>query len=169
MIVIRLNTKDVTGLVRKESGKRKRYLTTMKKHESSLERIGMKGIILMSVMCVVAFTLAITSCSTIKYVPIETTRVAYKNHVDTLRQRDSIYIKEYMKGDTVYVTKEKFKYLYKVKIDTVAVHDSTQVPYPVEVTKEVTPSWCYKLVIFDVIALLILTLIFAIKKGWLHK
>jgi len=65
---------------------------------------------------------------------VESVRI---DHVrDTLIQRDSIY--HYVQGDTVLI--EKWHYLQGssnvVRVDTLHVYDS--VPYPVEVTKEVT-------------------------------
>ena len=39
-----------------------------------------------------------------------------------------------MKGDTVFLTKEKYKYLYrdKLRVDTVSRDSIIQVPYPVK-------------------------------------
>ena len=51
------------------------------------------------------------------------------NRRDSLYFRDSIYVKEWLKGDTVYIEKYKDRYVYKdrwrdsitVKVDSVAV------------------------------------------------
>lgn len=75
-------------------------------------------------------------CRSIQYVPVETIQhdSIYVNRVsvDTIQQRDSIYVEH--KGDTLLV--EKYKYLYRIKerIDTAYIErvDSIQVPYPVE-------------------------------------
>jgi high-affinity nickel permease len=86
---------------------------------------------------------AITSCrTTTQYIPIETVRTDSicfnKISVDTILQRDSVYIERH--GDTLTV--QTYKYLYKVKerVDTAYIErlDSIQVPYPVE--KQLT-SW----------------------------
>jgi len=39
-----------------------------------------------------------------------------------------------MKGDTVFQTKEKYKYLYRDKLirDSIFINDSIQIPYPVK-------------------------------------
>lgn len=79
---------------------------------------------------------AICSCTSIKYVPVETVKTEYKTRDsirhDSIYQHDSVF---YMvKGDTVYKYKEKYlyKYLFLNKTDTVLKVDSVQVPYPVE-------------------------------------
>ena len=53
----------------------------------------------------------------------------FVNRRDSLYFRDSIYVKEYVKGDTVYIEKFKDRYVYKdrwrdsivTKVDSVAV------------------------------------------------
>ncbi len=77
-------------------------------------------------------------CKTrIVHVPVESVRTEYKDRLwrDSVYLHDSVLIK--IKGDTVWL--EKYKYLYRDKIlrDSVFVSDTIQVPYPVEVEKEV--------------------------------
>ena len=84
----------------------------------------------------ILLTLAICSCRSVRYVPVETVRsdTLYLNKVqrDSIRLVDSIYVRE--AGDTVTV--EKYRYLYRDRLvhDTLYVTrtDSVQVPYPVE-------------------------------------
>lgn len=75
-------------------------------------------------------------CRSTQYVPIETIKVEYKDRVqiDSVIKYDSIFYNRYVKGDTVFLTKEKYKYLDKIKIvrDSVFRTDSISVPYPVE-------------------------------------
>lgn len=57
------------------------------------------------------------------------------NHRDSIRLRDSIYVREWMKGDTVYVDRFRDRYLYRdrwrdsiyVKHDTTAVFRTKEV------------------------------------------
>ena len=84
----------------------------------------------------ILLALVICSCTSVKYVPVETFRTEYKTRDsirhDSIYQRDSVF---YMvKGDTVYKYKEKYlyKYLFLNKTDTILKIDSVQVPYPVE-------------------------------------
>lgn len=85
---------------------------------------------------VILLVLVVCSCTSVKYVPVETVRTEYKTRDsirhDSIYQRDSIYT--LIKGDTVYKYKEKYlyKYLFLNKTDTVLKVDSVQVPYPVE-------------------------------------
>lgn len=87
-------------------------------------------------LVVMILVMSLAGCSSAKYVPVETVRIEYKTRdsirVDSIYQRDSIYL--IVKDDTVYKYKEKYmyKYLYLNKTDTIIKTDSVQVPYPVE-------------------------------------
>ena len=80
--------------------------------------------------------LAVWSCRTTEYVPVEVIKsdTTYINKVqrDSIYQMDSIYIVD--RGDTVLITKTKYLYKDRVVHDTVyrSRIDSIQVPYPVE-------------------------------------
>ena len=77
-----------------------------------------------------------TSCRNIKYVPAETVKTEYKTRdsirFDSIYEHDSIFL--FIKGDTVYKEKYRYKYRYLTinKTDTVMLTDSVQIPYPVE-------------------------------------
>lgn len=79
------------------------------------------------------------SCGTTKYievpVEVEKTKIEYKETI----KHDSVYIKDsvdrYVKGDTVFIYKEKTKFQYKYKYDTITIRDSVQ--YPQYITNEV--------------------------------
>ena len=82
----------------------------------------------------------LTSCRSVKYVPVESVRTETK-YVDKLVQKhDSIYlhdsISSYIKGDTVFLNKYRTKYINKYIFGTDSVYfnktDSIRVPYPVE-------------------------------------
>lgn len=83
--------------------------------------------------------LAVTGCTTTKYVPVEVTRDVYHNTTDTVR--DSIYHDVfhdvYVKGDTVYNNKTEYLYKWKYinKTDTLVTVDS--IPYIVTNTEKV--------------------------------
>lgn len=95
----------------------------------------------------VAFLL-LTSCRSARYVEVPTIKTEYKVRTDTLRlsrvdsiyQRDSVYLTKWLQGDTLYIYKErtayKYKFLadtvYKIASDTIIKTDSVAVPYPVE-------------------------------------
>ena len=86
-------------------------------------------IFLMSEIC-------FTSCRNIKSVPVETVKTEYKTRdsirFDSIYGHDSIFL--FVKGDTVYKEKYRYKYRYLTinKTDTVMLTDSVQIPYPVE-------------------------------------
>lgn len=82
----------------------------------------------------------LSSCRSVKYVPVETIRTdttyITREQRDSIHIHDSIFVKEHQKGDTIFVEVEKIKRIYidKTTHDTtyVATHDSIPVPYPVE-------------------------------------
>lgn len=81
----------------------------------------------------------VCSCKTV-YVPVpgETkTEYIYKESRDTSYLRDSVYIKEVQKGDTVRITeyRDRYRFRYITTTDTIVRVDSVAVPYPVEVVK----------------------------------
>ena len=100
---------------------------------NKITRLSFWCILALSVML---WCVLLASCSSIKYVPVETVRTEYRTRdsirYDSIYQRDSVYLM--FKGDTVYKYKEKYlyKYLFLNKTDTVIKTDSIQVPYPVE-------------------------------------
>lgn len=91
-----------------------------------------------NLLYIILLTIAIclTSCRSIKYVPVETVKTEYKTRdsirFDSIYEHDSIFL--FVKGDTVYKEKYRYKYRYLTinKTDTVMTTDSVQVPYPVE-------------------------------------
>ena len=66
------------------------------------------------------------------------TEVVYRDRVqkDSLYFRDSVFISEKVKGDTVYIDRFKYRYIYKDKYQTDTlireVHDTTSVEVKVE-------------------------------------
>ena len=85
-----------------------------------------------------------TSCTTTKYVPVEshttdTVRITDISR-DTLVCRDSIYVELTQRNDTIYRTecRDRWKYIVREKTDTAFIHkiDSIPVPYPVQVEVE---------------------------------
>lgn len=77
------------------------------------------------------------SCKSVKYIPIETTKIEYRDKFfrDSIFRYDSVFVRD--KGDTLIL--ERYKYLYKNRIvkDSVFINDTIRVPYPVEVVKQV--------------------------------
>ena len=84
----------------------------------------------------VLLAMSVTSCRSVRYVPVETVKhdSVYFNKVvrDSIHVKDSVLV--IVKGDTV--TEFRYKYIYrdKAKTDTAYVSrtDTIRVPYPVE-------------------------------------
>lgn len=88
-----------------------------------------------AVTAAVLMAVLLCGCRT-RYVPLETIKkdIVYldKWRKDSIFVRDSVYVRE--KGDTVYMYRDKYVYIDKLKTDTMYVHrtDSVEVPVPVE-------------------------------------
>lgn len=79
--------------------------------------------------------LAFNSCKVKEYIPIveNATDTIYLTNRDSIQIYDSIYIKEYLKNDTVFLNTYKYKYIDKIKIDTIFKTHNVYIkePYPV--------------------------------------
>lgn len=121
------------------------------------------------------WSILLSSCESIKYVPVETVRTdSVYNTVyqhDSIYMRDSVYILD--KGDTVYQFRYKYLFVDKVKHDTLYIErtDSVQVPYPVE--KELTRWQSFKqeaggFAIATIVVVLLIVfgkMVYKLKKG----
>ena len=83
----------------------------------------------------VLLAMAVTSCRSVRYVPVETVKhdSVYVGKV----VRDSVFVKDsvlVVKGDTVTEYRWKYVFKYKNRTDTAYVSrtDTIRVPYPVE-------------------------------------
>ena len=110
----------------------------------------MKNILNVKMPMLVLFTiLLLTGCSTTRTieVPVENVRTEYKT--DTVLQyknlivKDSIFINQYVKGDTVY--RDRYKYKYINNTDTLYrdryIHVTDSIDRPVYIDKEVKVSY----------------------------
>lgn len=92
----------------------------------------MKKILFLALMAALLY-----SCKSVKYVPVETTKIEYRDKFlkDSIYLHDSVFVQK--KGDTLFL--ERYKYLYKNKYirDSIFLNDTIRVPYPVAVVKEV--------------------------------
>lgn len=108
----------------------------------------------------------LSGCTATKYVevPIEKTKIEYKDRlsIDTVIQHDSTIIT--MLGDTVYL--EKYKYIYKVKElrDTINITDTTTVTKPIEVVKEINKLYTWQIVLMVLGGVSIIILVYLIIK-----
>lgn len=101
-------------------------------NDGCLNKIGLG----LACLLVWALLFCFFSCSSVKYVPIETVkeRIEYRDRLqrDSIHVHDSIYI--HAKGDTMYY--ERWKTVYKDRLlhDTCYINntDTISVPYPVE-------------------------------------
>lgn len=98
----------------------------------------------LSVLCTMLFFASLPSCS-----PRIIERVVYQHDTtvvhkrDSIIRRDSVYVKEWMKGDTVFIERYKDRYIYRDRWrDSIrVVRDSVAVETLKEVKVEQPLSW----------------------------
>ena len=109
------------------------------------------GVFLLALVICGAITL-LTGCKHTEYVTVPEyhTDTLYQSKVqkDSVYLRDSIYVHEYAKGDTIFLESRKWltKYVEKLRTDTIyqSKVDSVPVPYPVTEYVEKSLSWWQK-------------------------
>ena len=105
------------------------------KRKSKIDSYKAFGISFIGIVLCILFCL-LTSCSAIKYVPVETikTDTVYKSKIqrDSIHVHDSVTIRE--KGDTVMIEHWQTRWRDRLLTDTVysTKTEVVQVPYPVE-------------------------------------
>ena len=91
-----------------------------------------------------------------------------KNHeIDTIFVRDSIFVKEYLRGDTVYLTRTEYRDRWRTRV----VHDTVQHTEYVDRVVEKTPEryipkfhkWCTGLFL----AISILLISYCVLRYWI--
>ena len=83
-------------------------------------------------------------CKSVEYVEVVKTDTLHHHELqyDSIVRIDSIYEREYVKGDTIYKEKEVHRYrnTHKAKVDTVRETKVEYVEKPIEVEKKLT-AW----------------------------
>lgn len=96
------------------------------------------------------------SCSKTVYVPVETTRVEYRDRIvtDSVHIQDSVIVK--VVNDTIFIEKYNYQYKYINKVDSFILRDTVQVAYPVEhiVYKNDKKYWKY--IFYSILAITVI-------------
>lgn len=81
--------------------------------------------------------LLLAGCTKTIYVPQTRTEYVNRERVDSLFIHDSVFVREYVKGDTVFRDRDRWHTEYRDREihDTLVVHDS--IPYPVPSPPEI--------------------------------
>lgn len=93
------------------------------------------------------------------YVPVESVKTEYVDRYqrDSIHLYDSVFVDRYLQGDTVFLTKERYKYLYRdvIKTDTIGKYEMQMIPYPVVSVseKKVYPKWLIILALFGAVGI----------------
>lgn len=82
-------------------------------------------------LCVIGMCALVTGCKTTEYVevPVTHTEYVYRDRVDTSYVKDSVYIREQIKGDTVKVVEYRYRDRYREiwRTDTIIQQDTISV------------------------------------------
>ena len=113
-------------------------------------------------------------CGSSRVVTVETVRTdttyISRHQRDSIWLHDSIYMKEYQQGDTIYVLRDRWhtKYIEKQVRDTTYIHqtDSVPVPYPVKVKVPRELTWWQRIRIYAGGIALALLGIWLFVKAW---
>jgi hypothetical protein len=97
--------------------------------------IGIPIAIIASCLLWLAILLTTSGCTRTVYVPKESVKIEYRDRVriDSVVTRDSVAVLK--TGDTIYITRDRWRDKYHLLRDTVSRVDS--IPYPVEVVRQV--------------------------------
>ena len=82
-------------------------------------------------------------CKSVKYVTVpeyhSDTVLVNRTARDSIYMHDSIYVKEWQAGDTVYVHRDRWhtQWRERIVLDSIYISKTDSVPYPVEVPVEV--------------------------------
>ena len=128
------------------------------------------AILLLLAVAVVAFF--ITGCSPKIVEKVRTEYVTQLvHHRDTVSTKDSVYIREWMKGDTVYVDRFRDRYVFRDRwrdsIQVREVHDTTAVEVKVE--KELSWTQRAKIGAFPWLLLAVVGCLLWIFRKWIFK
>lgn len=95
------------------------------------ERQGCAGPSLMLVVIMLLVLSALVGCRTTEYVevPVTHTEYVYRDRVDTSYVKDSVYIREQVKGDTVRIVEYRYRDRFRTitEIDTMVFRDTVSV------------------------------------------
>lgn len=93
---------------------------------------------------ILPLALTLTACSPrlrIVQVPEVHTEIRERLRIDSVYLHDSIYLHEYTRGDTIYLTKEHHHWHYRTKTDTLRLYRTDSVPVVKEVAVEKPRAW----------------------------
>ena len=110
-----------------------------RKDYDPMRRWGCVGVMALYAVAAAAFVwlaVALSGCTSTRYVPVETVRTEYKDRVREVHTTDSVTDTRFVfvKGDTVVDYRDRVKWRDRFVHDTCVVvkTDTVSVPYPVE-------------------------------------
>jgi hypothetical protein len=118
--------------------------------------------LLWGLLACILITLLFGSCKTVREVErtntVHDTVYVYHNSRDSVYHKDSIFLHEYVKGDTVYVLKERWNTLYRDRLqhDTMYVARRDTIQNITIEQKKPMSNWQYAQMYFGRLCLLFL-------------
>ena len=123
------------------------------------------------IMCF-ALIVFFVSCKSVEPTILHDTTQYYTtlNHtVDTVLLRDSVYIKEVQKGDTVYLTRTEYRDRWRVRLVHDTIHDTQYIERVVEHPPERYVPKFYKWCTAALWAIIALAIGYWLLKWWLKR
>lgn len=102
------------------------------------------------VILILALCLMMVGCKSTIYVPTEKIvhDSIYITHtrIDSIKEIDSVFVNQYLKGDTIFLEKTKYVYRYKdkLRIDTIIESHTDSITNTIEVEKKLTKWQAFK-------------------------
>lgn len=140
-----------------------------------------------SILLLLMLLSLLCGCKTTKYIPVTITEYKdrYIHKTDTFVHTDSVWLHDsvsvLIKGDTVYNErwhyKDRYKYIYKNKTDTLVVKDSVPYKVYVEIDKAkkstakhgAMATWKKILLVIPIAAIAVFFTVLFIRKKWIWK
>ena len=101
-----------------------------------MKKLSLKSLtLLLALISVLA--LALTSCNSMSSIPViqQSDTTAYIQHlttVDTVYRHDSIFIREVIKGDTIYLTRTEYRDRWRTRLVHDTIHDTQYIEKVIE-------------------------------------
>ena len=120
----------------------------------------------------VMIILVLVSCKSIEHVESLSSNVESLRIVDTIYQHDSIFIREIMRGDTVYLTRTEWRDRWRTQL----VHDTVHHTEFVEKIIEKPPEkyvpkfykWC-TMALWAVLGVLVVVVVLKVRRWYLRR
>lgn len=101
--------------------------------------------IILTILITSWFLISCATTRSIQYIEVPKVKTEYVSKIDTLFIKDSVFVDRYKVADTVFIVKDKYKYITKIKCDSIIKADTITVIKEVEVPTPFVPDYYKKI------------------------